>query len=439
MSDRNRSGQAAGKLLNEQPRPTALHYKILAFCWVGWLFDFYDLMLFSTTQHAVASGLGLSDLQVSTVIGASLGSTALGGIFFGWLADRLGRRPVLQATIVTYSLGALLVGLAPGYASLLAARVVTGLGVGGEWATGQMYVGETFPPRLRGRFGAVMQTGAPLGVALAAVMGSFFAPAFGWRAAFVVSAAPALLVVLIRRSIPESDVWLAREQLAAEGRLPEHEQRSSSRARLLQLLAPDLRRLFACALVLTILDMSAYWFTYSWLPKYLQQRLGGGAAHSVMALHHAGIWMLVNVAGGLLGYLSFGVVADKLGRRPAFSLFATIWALALVPVTLFWDAFASQPKLLLACLFVMGFGTGSFGGYGPLFTEIFPTRVRNTATGAAFNLARGVQFGTPLLITVLAGRYGLAGGISLAVFFALATGLWVWTLPETRGKTLSVV
>ncbi|MBI4704346.1 MAG: MFS transporter [Deltaproteobacteria bacterium] len=431
------NGEAA--LLNQQERPSGLHYKILAFCWAGWLFDFYDLMLFSTTQHGVAASLGLSEMQVSTVIGTSLASTALGGIMFGWLADRYGRRPVLQATILTYSLGALLVGLAPGYATLLLARVVTGLGVGGEWATGQMYVGETFPPRLRGRFGAVMQTGAPVGVALAAVMGSFFAPAFGWRATFLISALPALLVVFIRRGIPESDVWLARERLAAEGRLPEDEQLLSRRARLLQLLAPDLRRLFACGLVLTILDMSAYWFTYSWLPKYLQQRLGGAGVESVMALHHAGIWMLVNVAGGLLGYLTFGVVADRLGRRPAFTIFATIWALALVPVTIFWDAFAGQPRLLLACLFAMGFGTGSFGGYGPLFAEIFPTRVRNTATGTAFNLARGVQFGTPLLITVVASRYGLSGGISLAAFFALATGLWVWTLPETRGKALGVV
>ena len=429
---------SAPSLLNERERPSGLHYKILLFCWAGWLFDFYDLMLFSTTQHAVRGALGLSDLQVSTVIGTSLAATAVGGILFGWLANRMGRRPVLQATILTYSVGALLVGLSQGYTSLLLARIVTGIGVGGEWATGQMYVGETFPPRLRGRFGAVMQTGAPLGIALAAIMGSFFAPEFGWRTTFIVSAAPALLVVFIRRGVPESDVWLAREKLVASGRLPAEEARSSRLPRFAQLLAPDLRRLFLCGLVLTILDMSAYWFTYSWLPKYLQDQLGRGHGGGVMALHSAGIWMLVNVGGGLLGYLLFGVLADKLGRRPAFTIFATTWALGLLPVTLFWDAFSATPQLLLACLFLMGLGTGSFGGYGPLFSEIFPTRVRNTATGTAFNLARGVQFGTPVLITVVAARYGLAGGISLAALFAFATGLWVWTLPETRGRKVEV-
>jgi MFS family permease len=426
------------RLLNEHDAPTALHYKILAFCWAGWLFDFYDLMLFSTVQHQVAAALGLREIQVSTVMGTSLASTAIGGVLFGWLADVRGRRPVLQATILTYCLGALLVGLARGYPSLLLGRMVTGLGVGGEWATGQMYVGETFPGRLRGRFGAVMQTGAPLGIALAALMGSFFAPAWGWRATFIGSALPALLVVLIRRHVPESDVWLRRERMAREGSLPEDERRAAGRGRLLQLLAPDLRRLFLCATVLAVLDMSAYWFTYSWLPRYLHERLAT-AGSDVMALHRAGVWMLVNVSGGLIGYLSFGVVADRLGRRPAFTIFGVTWALGLLPVTLLWGAFAARPRLLLGCLFAMGLGTGSFGGYGPLFSEIFPTRVRNTATGVAFNLARGVQFATPLAITVVAGRYGLSGGISLAAFFAVAAGLWVWTLPETRGRTIDAV
>src|SRR5512142_2221737 len=101
MGPAHETSDASVRLLNEETRPGALHYKILFFCWAGWLFDFYDLMLFSTVQGAVRAGLGLtSDAQVSTVIGTSLASTALGGILFGWLADRVGRRPVLQATIL---------------------------------------------------------------------------------------------------------------------------------------------------------------------------------------------------------------------------------------------------------------------------------------------------------------------------------------------------
>ena len=107
-------------------------------------------------------------------------------------------------------------------------------------------------------------------------------------------------------------------------------------------------------------------------------------------------------------------------------------------VTWFWGALAVYPAMTILFMFLVGLGTGNYSGYGPIFSEIFPTRVRNTAMGAAFNLARGVQFFTPLVITTVAARYGLGGGISLAGFFALITGLWVWTLPETRGTTIGV-
>jgi hypothetical protein len=105
-------------------------------------------------------------------------------------------------------------------------------------------------------------------------------------------------------------------------------------------------------------------------------------------------------------------------------------------VTLFWDTVAAVPAAVLFFMFLTGFGTGMFGGYGPLFSELFPTSIRNTAMGTAFNLARGAQFFTPLLITAVAPRWGLGGGISLAALFALLTGAWVWVFPETRGKKL---
>jgi hypothetical protein len=108
----------------------------------------------------------------------------------------------------------------------------------------------------------------------------------------------------------------------------------------------------------------------------------------------------------------------------------------LLAVTWFWGAIAVWPWLTVVFMFLVGLGTGNYSGYGPIFSEIFPTRVRNTAMGTAFNLARGVQFFTPLIITVVATRYGLGGGISLAAFFAIVTGMWVWTLPETRGTRI---
>ncbi len=416
-------------LLNESETPTGKHYLVLGMSWAGWLFDFYDLMLFSFLSLPIKKDLGVSNSAMSVLLGASLAATALGGIVFGYLADRYGRKTVLTWTILVYSLGTFLCGCAGGFLSLLAFRIITGLGVGGEWATGQTLVGETFPARMRARFAAVMQTGAPLGIALASLVGGFlspalasaFGPGWGWRGCFLVSLTPAVLVVIIRRYMPESDVWLLRK------RNPPPKERGQ-----LGVLfgTPTLRRLFLLGLVLAVTDMSAYWFTYTWMPTYLHDKLG-------FSMTNSSVWMLVTQAGGLLGYLSFGFCADWKGRRTAYTAYSIVWAIGLLAVTWFWGAIAVWPWLTLCFMFLVGLGTGNFSGYGPIFAEIFPTKIRNTAMGTAFNLARGVQFFTPLIITGVAARYGLGGGISLAAFFAVFTAVWVWTLPETRGTAIT--
>jgi hypothetical protein len=111
-------------------------------------------------------------------------------------------------------------------------------------------------------------------------------------------------------------------------------------------------------------------------------------------------------------------------------------ALGLIMVTLFWETIVEYNLIILGFMFMVGFGTGMFGGFGSLFSELFPTSIRSTAMGSAFNLARGVQFFTPVIISIIALKYGLGGGISLAALFALLTGAWIWTFPETRGKKL---
>src|SRR5512135_1631734 len=148
-------------LLSEYQNPVKLHYEILLMSWAGWVFDFYDLILFSFILIPIGQELHLSNVGLSYVLGASLAATALGGVIFGILSDRFGRKNVLQWTILTYSIGTFLCGFASSIELLLIFRIITGLGVGGEWATGQTYVGESFPPKVRGRYAAVMQTGAP--------------------------------------------------------------------------------------------------------------------------------------------------------------------------------------------------------------------------------------------------------------------------------------
>jgi MFS family permease len=416
-------------LLNEYEKPTRKHFEILLMSWAGWVFDFYDLILFTFLLIPIGKELHLSNVQLSYVLGSSLAATAIGGVIFGILSDRYGRRSVLQWTILTYSVGTFLSGFSPNIIWLIVFRIVTGLGVGGEWATGQTYVGETFPPHVRGRYGAMMQTGAPFGIVIASIVGGFVEPIIGWKACFFVSILPALLVVYIRKRLPESDVWVERKKLATGDSGVVQRQTMEAVGKFLLLFSKQFRLLFLQSLVLAVFDMSAYWFTYSWLPGYLHQQ-------REFSLVKSAAWMLVTQAGGVLGYLTFGLVADKLGRRPAYSIYSVVMAAGLVMITLLWDEIVIYPYLILSCMFLVGFGTGMFSGYGPLFSELFPTDIRNTAMGSAFNLARGVQFFTPVIIAAIAERYGLSGGISLAALFAILTGIWIWTFPETKGRRI---
>src|SRR5271157_2730303 len=175
------------KLLNEAETLTPVHYKILTLSWAGWIFDFYDLILFTFLLIPISKEYNFTNLEMSYVLGSTLAATAIGGVIFGVLSDRFGRRPVLQLTILTYSIGTFLSGLSTGFWMLMTFRILTGLGVGGEWGTGQTYIGETFPAKVRGRYCSMMQTGAPLGIALASVVGGMLSPVIGWRACFYVS------------------------------------------------------------------------------------------------------------------------------------------------------------------------------------------------------------------------------------------------------------
>jgi len=404
-------------LLSEHERPTGLHYRILAMAWAGWLFDFYDLVLYTFLLAPIGAELGFGRAEHAQILAVSLGSTAVGGLLFGAMADRFGRKKVLQWTILTYSGGVLLCGLAPNLGSLLLFRAITGLGVGGEWATGHSMVAEAFPPKLRGRFGALMQTGAPLGVGLAAIVGSFVSPVIGWRATFIVSALPALLVTGIRRWVPESDLWSKKPAVR--------------RGTIAALFTGGMARVTLCAFVLTVFNMSAYWFTFTWLPTYLREERGLSVAKS-------GLWILIIVSGELLGYLTFGLASDKFGRKPAFTAYASLMGAGLLAITLGWNVVAADTRLLLASMAIVGIGTGTWSNFGPYFSELFPTSLRSTAMGTIYNSARGIQFAAPIVVHSFSESYRLSGGIALAAAFCFMAAAWIWTLPETRGRVFAL-
>jgi MFS family permease len=412
--------------LSDHERPVGAHRSILAFAWGIWCTGFYSLMLLSFVLQPIQDELGLSEADLATLTAVGVGMTGVGGLFFGWMSDRLGRRLSMAVSIAAFSLGNAACALAPGAGWLLAARALAGLGIGGTWGAGQAMLGETIPPALRGRYGALAQSGAPVGMGLAAIVGSFLAPGLGWRTVFLLSAAPVLALLAWKR-LPESDLWLEHRRRLRAGELAPNARRPI----LAQLVAADLAGLFTRAFLLTILNMSAYWFAVVWLPRYLQKQRG-------LSIFGSGWWTLTFVAGSIVGYLTFGWASDAVGRRRAFALYCAITAAGLAMVTLFWDLFASRPAVGLACMFVAGVGTGTWSCYGPYFSELFPTRVRGAAMSITMNVTRGVQFVAPLVIAGVAGRWGLAGGVALAACFAVLAGLWVWTLPETAGARIEV-
>jgi MFS family permease len=415
--------------LSLHERPARAHRSILAFAWGAWATGFYSLMLLSFVLQPVQDAFHLTERDLALLTGVGIGMSGVGGFLFGWMSDRLGRRVSLAVAIASFSLGNALCGLAPGVAWLVAARALVGLGVGGTWGAGQAMVGETFPPALRGRYGAIGQSGAPAGMGLAAIAGSFLAPVVGWRTVFLVSTLP-ILVLLAWRRLPESDLWLEHRRRLAAGDLHAEELSRARRPILLQLVGTDLASIFTRAFLLTAFNMSSYWFAVVWLPRYLQKQRG-------LSIFGTGWWTLTFVLGSVIGYLTFGWVSDAIGRRPAFTLYCAVNAAGLLMVTLFWETFATRPAVGLGCMLVAGIGTGTWSCYGAYFSELFPTRVRGAAMSVIMNVTRGVQFITPSIIASIPGRWGLAGGVALAAGFAVLAGVWVWTLPETVGREIA--
>jgi MFS family permease len=409
-------------LLSESETVLPVHRKILAFSFIGWIFDFYDLLLLSfvIASTSLMKDLGLSQSEVSVLLGTALAFTAVGGLLGGALADRYGRKPLLMITILVYCVGTLLSGASIGIWSMLTARAITGIGVGGEWAVAHALVGETVPPQVRGRYGSYLQSGSAFARFLATMAGLQLAPLIGWRGVFIVSALPALIVVFIRRSMPESDVWLEDKR---EGRATR-----SLFSVVAEMLGPALRKTTALALTVTTFNMAAYWFKTIWLPTYLRTR---GLSND-----QASWLLLMDQLGSLVGYVAFGFASDAIGRRPSFTAFSIVKAVGLAMVTLGWDAAGGYAWPVFGFMLLVGFGEGNWGCIGPLLNEVFPTAVRASALGIIYNVSRGVQFLAPVVIALVAQRMGFGAGIALAAPFALLAGASVWALPETKGVRL---
>jgi MFS family permease len=389
---------------------------------LGWGLDGFDVLLYSNVQVFVMAALGIHSKAIAGLPNAfMLLASGIGGILFGFIADRIGRTKALMLSILTYSLCSLGSGLSTSIGMLIFFRFVLGLGMGGEWNTGATLVAETWPAHLRARAIAVVQSSWAWGLAAAAVTAYVVLERLqlNWRLVFIVGVLPALVTLWIRSSVPESEMWKERCHLP------------QTKTPFSAIFSPELRKSTIFLLLLNIFGLFAWWGLFSWMPPYLTLPIEkGGRGLGMMST----TWLLVtlNLVGMFPGYLCYGWVADKLGRKRSLIVY-TLCAAALIPIY----AAARQPWIILVLGALVGFfGTGFFAGSGIIGSELFPTTVRARALGFTYNGARALSCVAPYTIGWVGDRKGLSWAFLLCAIAFVLTALMALQLPETKGKQL---
>lgn len=406
---------------------TRYQWLVLAVCWLGWLFDIMDTALFNFSKAPMLTEmLGGADayklngpateglIQMVFLVG-----WALGGLIFGILADRWGRTRTMVLTILMYCAFTGLTALCHSWEQVAVVRFLTALGIGGEWAAGAALVAEVFPDKARAPAAGFLQSAAAFGPALAATI-NLGLSAESWRWLFVVGIAPALITVLIRWKIKEPDRW---KETATEARGSLKELFGTS----------NWRRNVLIASVLGIVGIAGSGNTSFWLPNLVKAvNKGVDAVIVQQRVSYATYTMQI---GTLLGVLIFPWLCQKLGRKPAFALFFALSPLAIWLATIGANDYTA---VLLFAPLMSFFTIGLSAGFVLYFPELFPTRLRATGSGFAYNVARIGAAPAPWLTGILIG--GLAGSVGLGVAAAgliYLVGLAALPFaPETRGRAL---
>jgi len=382
---------------------------------LGYAMDGFDLLILGFMLRFIASDLHLTPAEGASLVTATLVGAVLGGIGFGMLSDRIGRVRVLTYTIVLFAVFTGLCGIAQGYYDLLGYRFVAGLGLGGEFGIGMALVAEAWPAAQRARASSYVGLGWQLGVLAAAVATPLLLPAIGWRGMFFVGILPALLAYVIRYSLHEPEIFIAKSK--------NHPKESA-----LRLLVKDgeTTKLSLGMVILCSVQNFGYYGVMIWLPNYLSTRFG-------FALTQSAVWTSVTIAGMAIGIYSFGQVADRIGRRPAFFGYMLGAAIMVIVYSQLTDPFA----LLIAGAVMGFFVNGMLGGYGALISELYPTAARATAQNVLFNIGRAVGGFGPVVVGLIAVSYGFQAAIAMLAALYLIDILAMWLLiPERRGAQL---
>ena len=379
------------------------------------MLDATDFLLFNFALLSIQKEFGLTRQEVTLPVMSALIASAIGGIVFGRLADRIGRVRAMTISILLYSLATAGMATAQNLWQLVAWRVLVGLGMGGEWSAGSVLVAETWPAQHRAKAMGIMQSGWAIGALIAAGLAALVLEPYGWRVLFLIGAAPAILAFVVRRTVEEPQIWRERVETSRWGEM---------------FSAQYLRRTILATLLASSV-LIAFWGVTTWLPAFLATPVAEGGAGLTMT--KGAQWLIVLQVGAFFGYITFGWFADRLGRRPAFTLFM-IAATAVVPIFAFGAR--SVFTLLIIGPLVGYFAHGYFSMFGAMLAELFPTRIRGSAQGFCYNTGRLASAFAPFVIGAAATKHGLGFAIACdAVFFALGAIL-IWLLPETKGTEL---
>ncbi len=393
-------------------------------CFFGWVLDAMDVQLFALVIPTLATVWGMTKAQAGVIGTSALVSSAIGGVIAGVLADRIGRVRVLKLAILWFSLFTGLSAVTNSFHQLLFTRSLQGLGFGGEWAAGAILIGEVVDKHIRGRAVGSVQSGWPVGYALAAlaywVLYSALPENIAWRTLFALGLLPGLLVLWMRGNIKESEAF---EATAA------YRDKSSTMDTFARIFSKDMFGRTALASLMAAGALGGNYTILTWLVTDLRETQS-------LTVNLTTMYLAVNIFGSFCGYIGMAHLSDGIGRRWTFALSAAGATLTVLAYT--------RMHLSLPALLVLGWPLGLFqsgivSGMGACFTELFPAQIRASAGGFSYNFGRGVGSLVPAGVGMTSASVGLAQSIGA---WAAASYVLVFVaaifLPETRNKELEV-
>lgn len=414
-------------------------YKTLLGSVLGYAAEGFDMLLLSFVMVYILSDFSLSPVEGGNLVLATTIGMLVGSYLFGFLADVFGRIRVMAITILLFAIATALIYFTSNYWQLLVLRFLVGMGVGGEFGIGMAIVTETWSKEMRAKATSVVALGWQLGVLAAAVLPALVVPHYGWRAVFLFGLIPALLAVYVRKSLTEPKLWEQKNQMkkalqqkAEQGSLTAEEARQ-----LASMKKFPLKKLFEnrriTVTTIGLISMSfiqnfGYYGIFTWMPTILAEKYG-------YTLAKASGWMFISTIGMLLGIASFGILADRIGRRKTFTLYYIGGTIACL---IYFFLLKDETLLLWGSAMLGFFANGMMGGFGAILAENYPAEARSTAENFIFGTGRGLAGFGPVIIGLLATQGGLFGAMSL-IFLIYPIGLLIMLLciPETKGKVLN--